>query len=560
MQGIIIALCAALVAGAGNGSSANNSPLVPGEFLLDLNRDGSPERLLWHRPTGRLRLFLPRPDGGEDTISLWNPPGPGRPGTAVRDLTPDGGLDLLVLGRSALYVFGDGPKPGALRPPALVIALPGEPRTPLDSTGLDAAVVEIATPVGEVDSNALVTPAAWIANLSPVGCTIAVRFDIGGSYSETTHAYVGSFQARQFLFPDWRALPLGDLAVRCSTMLPGDTWNANDMIADSISVVGRRDAAALEILSPTGTVDSGTPIVPLARIANQGTSTESIPVRLNIGTAYHDTVLVLLEPGQDTAVSFRTWQAEPVGLLNVRCSTMLADDELPVNNRASGSVIVKPLVDAAALTVLAPVGALDSGTVVTPRATVANLSTTTRSFPVRLTIGSIYTDTVSVALAPRETTTVSFRDWTASPLGFLAVRCSTMLTGDENNENDTANAVVEVGVRIDAWARTILAPIGTIDSGTVVTPAAQLTNNGTRPAHIPARFTIGHDYDRTDSLFLAPGASGSIFFPSWSATPVGLLAVRCSTALAGDTFPANDTVSASVSVVTRTDAELSAIL
>ncbi len=51
---------------------------------------------------------------------------------------------------------------------------------------------------------------------------------------------------------------------------------------------------------------------------------------------------------------------EPVGLHALRCSTMLVNDEVASNNLAIRSVIVRPVIDAAALVILAPTGYTDS--------------------------------------------------------------------------------------------------------------------------------------------------------------------------------------------------------
>ncbi|MFO7675430.1 MAG: S8 family serine peptidase [bacterium] len=92
--------------------------------------------------------------------------------------------------------------------------------------------------------------------------------------------------------------------------------------------------------------------------------------------------------------------------------------------------------DVAVRAIYAPVGQVDSGTVVTPSALVVNHSAAEENFDVVLNIGTAWADTQNVILTPGQQDTVSFADWTAVALGWHAVRCSTMLAGDENPAND----------------------------------------------------------------------------------------------------------------------------
>jgi len=94
--------------------------------------------------------------------------------------------------------------------------------------------------------------------------------------------------------------------------------------------------------------------------------------------------------------------------------------------------------DAAVRSIVAPVGLVDSGTVVAPRAVVANLGTDPESVDVWLAIGSQYADTQTVALGAGSSDTVDFTDWAADSIGTFEVRCSTALAGDQNPANDLA--------------------------------------------------------------------------------------------------------------------------
>ncbi len=100
--------------------------------------------------------------------------------------------------------------------------------------------------------------------------------------------------------------------------------------------------------------------------------------------------------------------------------------------------------DAAVTAIVAPVGQVDSGTVVVPRAVVANRGTDPESVAVRMAIGAAWADTQTVLLAAGASDTVNFLDWPADELGTFVVRCSTALDGDENPANDRSVDTCEV--------------------------------------------------------------------------------------------------------------------
>jgi hypothetical protein len=94
----------------------------------------------------------------------------------------------------------------------------------------------------------------------------------------------------------------------------------------------------------------------------------------------------------------------------------------------------------------------------------------------------------------------------------------------------------------------LLAPGGTTDYGTVVTPACSVYNWGL-PADYSVRMKIGTGYDRTASVSgHASGTMRYVTFPDWTAAQGGVLAVSCSTELTGDLNSANDRSSGSVTV------------
>jgi len=203
--------------------------------------------------------------------------------------------------------------------------------------------------------------------------------------------------------------------------------------------------------------------------------------------------------------------------------------------------------DAGVAAIIAPVGDIDSGSSVTPQALVRNYGMTTATVPVTFRIlrrdSLEYEETTSVALDPGDSSVVSFGAWQpAVPDSYFSV-AFTRLPGDANPGNDTARAACRVrGVVHDVGAVAVLYPAGdTVDWGTVITPLALVKNFGTRPETFTAWFVITGGYAAADTLTLAAGFADTARFAAWTADSSGLINVRCSTALAGDADPANDT-------------------
>jgi hypothetical protein len=88
----------------------------------------------------------------------------------------------------------------------------------------------------------------------------------------------------------------------------------------------------------------------------------------------------------------------------------------------------------------------------------------------------------------------------------------------------------------------IVAPQGTFDHYDSVIPLATIRNNGDVIPMVNAFMYIGLPYGDTIQIFdgPAPGQSATFAFRPWAAHPTGLVQVRCSIEVEGDTIPAND--------------------
>jgi hypothetical protein len=413
----------------------------------------------------------------------------------------------------------------------------------------DVGVTTIVAPTGTVDSGTVITPKARVKNYGNSAATFPVTFRIGSFYSNAqTVSNLAAGDSVLVSFASWTALQRGTHVTRCTTALTGDENHSNDTLSGSVAV-RVTNVGVTAIVAPAGTVDSGTSITPQAQVRNYGTDAVTFPVTFRIGTSYTNTQTVTsLAPSDSVQVSFTNWTAAPRGQLATRCSTALANDQNHSNDTLSGSVTVR-VTNVGVTTIVAPTGTVDSGTNVTPQARVRNYGTDAVSFPASFRIGSFYSDSQNISdLAPGDSALVSFTTWNALQRGTHVTRCSTALAGDQVHANDTLSGSVTVRV-IDVGVTAIVAPPDTVDSGATITPQTRVKNYGTGAATFPVTFRIGTDYTNTQTVTnLAAGESTLVSFANWTATQLGTFVKRCTTALAGDVAPANDTLSGTVFV------------
>ncbi len=307
----------------------------------------------------------------------------------------------------------------------------------------------------------------------------------------------------------------------------------------------RLDMATTRLYAPDSVVPFGSTVTPRAQLKNLGNSAVLYRAYMGIGSQYRDSFIatVRLEPGDSTDISFRDWTALEGGTLTARCSVALAGDVNPANNAITRSVRVD-VRDAGTRRIIAPLGEIPINTRIQPLAMVFNNGSGQVSFDVSLTITDGYSDIVRVNLAPGDSVIAQFRDWLAPRPGTWTVSCSTRLVGDQYPENDRVRAEVTVTAN-DVGPTAIIAPVGTVDSGTMVVPEATVYNFGNFPAAFETKFTVEPFYSRTEWVDnLEPGESTRVVFPAFRAEQVGSWRGRCQTLLIGDDYPANDTLSA----------------
>jgi len=101
----------------------------------------------------------------------------------------------------------------------------------------------------------------------------------------------------------------------------------------------------------------------------------------------------------------------------------------------------------------------------------------------------------------------------------------------------------------DVGVARLLAPTGSMDSGTVVTPACSLRNYRSNVETYPVRMRVGAGYDTTVTVTNhQPGQTVYVQFPQWTAPARGSFAVTCSTELTTDDISSNDVARTTLTV------------
>jgi len=255
----------------------------------------------------------------------------------------------------------------------------------------------------------------------------------------------------------------------------------------------------------------------------------------------------------DTRLTRDTWSSQyPSTAAGPRNLYVVWQDNRPGNDEIYFKEYYTP--DVAATGIIAPTGSVDKGQVIAPRASVRNNGTQTAIFPVAFNISDGYSNVQTCTLNTGQAKTVAFADWTADSVGSWTTKCTTRLTGDVAPGNDRVTGTVNV-VFHDVGCTRILAPVGTIDSGTDVWPQAVVTNHGTSTETFSARFVIGSIFAESMSATVPAGRSDTITYDYWTAYPLGMLVTRCSTMLATDQNHGNDKYLDSVIVVPLTGIE-----
>ncbi|GEM_PF-1223104 len=342
----------------------------------------------------------------------------------------------------------------------------------------DMAVTSILAPQGQYDHYDTVIPRAVVRNYGDVTSRTNAFMYIGLAYGDTVQVTDAPEPGDSVVvaFKPWPAHPTGLVPVRCSLETDGDLNPANDFLIDTVQV-RTADVGCRLILSPTGLVDSGMFVMPVARYKNYGVSPHTFPVWFEIDApvpmpaewpggivkngalgsrtsptisrpldgptagplvvVYDDSATITLGAQESMDVSFDLWQAYPVDTYQLRAFTALADDDNRANDTVRAQLVVRhPLHDVGVSAILAPPDTLDTGAVVVPRAVIRNFGGVQENFRIRFTIGTFFTSETAMTLPAGVSDTAEFSPWTANQVGTHTARCTTMLAADTFPLND----------------------------------------------------------------------------------------------------------------------------
>ncbi len=408
----------------------------------------------------------------------------------------------------------------------------------------DVAITEVLWPPPVVDSGTIEPPRIRVSNFGETFAGFRSWFAIGGHYADT--AFVESLppcRDTMLEFADWHAVLRGSHAVRCSLFDITDGMAVSCFPAGSV-FVRVVDVSADSILAPVGSMPADT-VIPKAAIRNRGNVSVEFDCYYRIisdSLVYADTVSVQLGSDSSLVVEFESWVSEP-GEYTAQCSTGLAGDMVGANDACSSRFnVLQP--DVAITEVLWPPPVVDSGTIEPPRIRVSNFGETFAGFRSWFAIGGHYADTAFVeSLPPCRDTMLEFADWHAVLRGSHAVRCSLFDITDGMAVSCFPAGSVFVRV-VDVSADSILAPVGSMPADTVI-PKAAIRNRGNVSVEFDCYYRIISDslvYADTVSVQLGSDSSLVVEFESWFGEP-GDYTARCSTGLAGDMRPTNDTCS-----------------
>jgi len=316
------------------------------------------------------------------------------------------------------------------------------------------------------------------------------------------------------------------------------------------------DATSVRFIAPAGNnIDSGTVVAPSAVVRNLGDSVASFPVLFSITPDYLDTIQVdSLGVGDSITLTFDNWTALQRGTKTARCSTALAADESTANDRISRNFNVR-VRDVGVDSIVMPKGRINLGVAITPQARVTNHGTGNATFQAKIFIGPAVIESAFVFfLASGASQTISFPGWTPDSLGTFAFRCTSQLNLDQIATNDLAqDSFTVITLEKDAGAMRVVTPASNsiVDSGAVIAPQAMVRNFGTDTISFTAYFKVGTYADSQPVANLPSLESTLVTFADWTASPVGTLVTKCSTALADDSNATNDRRSDSVQVIIR---------
>lgn len=419
----------------------------------------------------------------------------------------------------------------------------------------DIELFSIPSPARTIDSGSSNIPACSIYNTGldtakPFWTSAYISSLTGGSmyYNESTYvANLPPNTKQRLSFNQFTAnWPRGIYFLTCSTKYDLDQYDKNNFRRCTLTV-RVRDVGILAILSPPDSVNYGATITPQVRMKNFGTVSATFNAVMKIGSLYKESVNVALNPDEVKDVSFPDWLVSERGTLIAKCSTKLTND-LRLENDTLTKRIKIDVGDVGVIQIIEPTGISDSGFSVIPRARVKNFGTLPFSFPVRFSLGSFYTDVQSVNnLGPAEERDVDFTPVTLSVRGYHLLRCSTELSGDQDNSNDGQRGTLLIRVLDVAFGRRLV-PRDSIRADSLFSSKVRLRNFGFPEASFTCLFTIKKGENivysqRVTVEPIPPLDSSDVQFPPVVLSDTGIYLNHINCELSGDRHPEDNSFS-----------------
>jgi hypothetical protein len=204
----------------------------------------------------------------------------------------------------------------------------------------DAGVVSIDAPPDTVDPNTGYIPKATVMNYGECEETFDVICTIDG-YSDTETVTLGPGGSLQVSFASWTSGGAGETYTQTvTTHLAGDENPGNDILLQSITVIGIHDVGVVSIDAPPDTVSPCSEEPVMATVRNYGDYDEDFTVTCTIN-GYSSNRAISLHVGETQQVVFDGWTSGNAGETYLQTvSTTLAGDENPENDDLTHTIVV----------------------------------------------------------------------------------------------------------------------------------------------------------------------------------------------------------------------------
>jgi len=195
------------------------------------------------------------------------------------------------------------------------------------------------------------------------------------------------------------------------------------------------DVGIQSIVGVPASGDTGNVILPKAWIKNYGINQAIFPAYFRFGDRYNNMQMVTIPAGDSILQEFLPCTLLTRGNNDYGCTLALNGDERAGNNLRTGRTVVW-VKDVGVVSILDPIGTIEQGELVQPKAKVKNFGNYSAQFNVTFWIGN-WNTTKRISLGSGSESDVVFDSlWLAGDTGEYATKCSTAYSADMNRLND----------------------------------------------------------------------------------------------------------------------------